>query len=268
MRPRLGTWTALRSFAAADRRTVAGDRVVLLVLAGLPLIAVALRWLAGPGVAWSEARYGFDLTPHLPVVAAFVLALHLPVMVGTVVGLLFLEDRVAGLLPPLAVTPAGTGTLAAYRLATAGLVAAAAVVVGTVIAGTGHLAGAAGVAATAVAGAAVATVPATLLATFGRDRVQGMALVKAMGVPLYAPIAWWYVSGPAGWGFAVLPTGWAARTSWADSAAGAAGAAAVCVAVSVAIVVVLRRRSGTPQRRAGSRPRAGRHPSSRWRCLA
>ncbi len=81
----------------------------------------------------------------------------------------------------------------------------------------------------------VATVPAVVLAGVARDRVQGMALMKAITVPLYLPVAWWFVSGPAGWLFGLVPTGWSARALWAGSAPQSAIAVAGCV-VTVSVL--------------------------------
>lgn len=212
-----GPRPAMRSFARVDARTLVTDRIALLLLAGVPLIALALRWISGPGIEWIRIRYGVDLAPDLPAIAAFVLAIHVPVILGSMAGLLFLEDRDCGLLPAIAVTPAALRTLVLYRMAATMLAAALAVAGGMWVAGIGHPAGGVGVAATAATGAAVATVPAAVLAGVARDRVQGMALMKAITVPLYLPVAWWFVDGPAGWLFALVPTGWSARALWAGT---------------------------------------------------
>ena len=45
-----------------------------------------------------------------------------------------------------------------------------------------------------------------------------MALIKAIAVPLYLPLAWWFVDDPTGWLFTIVPTAWAAQTFWATSA--------------------------------------------------
>jgi hypothetical protein len=247
-RPRLAAFAgagwrrATRSFAVADARTLLGDRLLVLLLAGIPLIAVAVRLASTVGVTWLDDQYGVDASPHLPAVWAFVLVLHIPLMVGTLTGLLFLEDRDAGLLPAVATTRASLATLFAYRLVVTGVVAGVLVAATTLVAGATHPAGWRGLSWTVVAGAVVATVPAALLATLARDRVQGTALMKVMGLPLYAPIAWWFVEAPVGWAFALVPTAWAARTFWATGPLEAAGFAAGAVVTSAVGVALLLRR--------------------------
>ena len=205
------------SFARVDGRALLADRVLILLLLGIPLIALALRAVAGPGVAWAQTQYAVDLGPHLPAITAFVLAIHIPTILGLLVGLLFLEDRDAGLLPTLAVTPAGVGTLIAYRLTALAAAVVVVVPIATLIAGIRHPAGVPGVAALALAGGFVASVPAMLLAAYGRDRAHGMVLTKVITLPLYLPVAWWYVDSPLGWLFGVVPTAFAVRAAWATT---------------------------------------------------
>jgi hypothetical protein len=250
--PRRGRRTAVRSLARVDRRTLLGDRLLLLIAAGVPLLALAVRWVGGPGLAWVEGRYGVDLAGYLPLAWAFVLVLHTPAMFGALTGLLFCEDRDAGLLPAVALTRASLRTLLVYRLGATMAVTALAVVAGLGIAGAEHAAGPSGILATAVVAGAAAVVPALLLATLARDRVQAMALTKVMGIPLYLPLAWWFVDGPAGWVFAVVPTGWAAQALWAGSATQAWAFAAGGLAVTAVLAAALLSRFHRSLVRGGS----------------
>lgn len=231
--------SAIRSFARVDRRTLLDDRLLLLLLAGVPLIAGAVRWFNGSGLAWIHTSYGLDLTDHLPLVWAFVLVVHTPTMFGAVTGLLFLEDRDAGLLPAITATRPSLSVLLAYRLAATALITGAMVAIAIPLAGANHPLGTAGTIATSLAAAAVSTVPAMLLATLAHDRVQGMALMKAISLPLYLPLAWWFIDHPAGWLLASVPTAWAARTFWAGTAATLLGSASGALAMSAALTTAL-----------------------------
>lgn len=237
--PRTGP---LRSFASADRRTLAGDPLLVLMLAGIPLIVGGLGWLVGPGAAFIESRFGLDIAAHLPAIWAFVLLLHVPAMIGSLAGLLFLEDRDAGLLPALAVTPATVRSLFVYRMGLTVLVAAATAVLGSLALGIRHPGGLAGLLAAGSAAGAVASVPAVLMAALPGDRIQGMALMKAMALPLYLPLSWWFAAHPAGWLFLALPTGWTVRSAWAPTAPEAWLFAAGGVLIASGLAAALRRR--------------------------
>jgi hypothetical protein len=235
-----GALAAVRAFARADRRSLLSDGTLIMLALGIPLLAVILRVATGPGLDWAGARFGTDLSPHLPLLWALVLAVHAPVMAGSIAGLLFLEDRDAGLLPLIATTRSGLRTLISYRLAAAAALTAVALVVALPIAGAAHAAGFAGVGVTAVAAAAASLAPAALLASLVRDRVAGIALMKAIGLPLYLPLAWWFVDHPAGWLFAAVPTGWVAQALWAETLGGTvafAMGAMACSAVWTAVAL-------------------------------
>jgi hypothetical protein len=241
-----GPLSAVRSFARTDRRSLLSDGTLVMLALGIPLLALFLRVATVAGLDWAEVRLGMDLTPHLPLVWALVLAVHAPVMAGAIAGMLFLEDRDAGLLPVIATTHSGLRALISYRFAAAAALTGFSLAVALPIAGAAHAAGVAGVLATALAAGAASVVPAALLASLVRDRVAGVALMKAVGVPLYLPLAWWFVDHPAGWFFAAVPTGWVAQALWAETLGGAllfAAGAIICSAVWTAAALAWLRRS-------------------------
>ena len=239
---RFSRWAAVRSFARADHRTLVGDVTLLLLLGSVPLLTGVLRLLATVGVGWAERRYGVPLAHHLPLAAALLLVLHTPVMFGSLTGLLLLEDRDAGLLGPLAATRASLSTLLAYRLAATAVLTTVALAACLPLSGIGHAAGPTGHLAVAVAGGAASVVPAMLLAGVATTRVQGVAVMKAIGLPLYLPLVTWFVSGPTTWLAAPVPTAWVVWAAWADTPAATVGLAVAGIAVSSVIALPLARR--------------------------
>ena len=223
-------WRAVRSFARADRATLLRDPLVLMIVTGVPAVAVVARLISWVGVGWIRDRFGFDVGPYLPVVFGMLLVLHTPLMFGSLVGLLFLEDRDARLLPVLAATRASTVTLIGYRLGA--LVAATAVMlpISFAIAGVSHPAGWIGLLATVVAAGALAPVPALTMAALAPNRAAGMALMKMVGLPFYLPLATWFVGLPLAAVAALLPSSWPLWALWADSAGGSVAAALAGVA--------------------------------------
>lgn len=244
---RFSWWAAVHSFARADRRTLVGDVTLLLLLGSVPLLTGVLRLVATVGIGWAERRYGVPLAHHLPLAAALLLVLHTPVMFGSLTGLLLLEDRDAGLLGPLAATRASLSTLLVYRLAATAVLTTVALAACLPLSGVGHVAGATGHISAAVAGGAVSVVPALLLAGVATTRVQGVAVMKAIGLPLYLPLVTWFVAGPAIWLAAPVPTAWVVWAAWADTPAAAVGLAAAGIVVSSVIALPL---AGRWRRRA------------------
>lgn len=233
---------AIVSFARADRRGLLRDGLLIMMAASLPLVALAGRLIGTAGVTWAHQRHGIDLVPYLPVVWAVLLVVHTPVVFGAVTGLLLLEDRDAGLLPAIATTRASTATLLSYRLAATAIITAAGLAIALPLAGVRHPAGAAGAVAVVIGAAAVSVVPATLMAAVGTNRVHGVAIMKMLGVPLYLPVASFFVDGPLRWAFAPLPSSWLVWSLWTSTPAAAVGFAAAAVGLSALVTAVLWRR--------------------------
>lgn len=236
---------AVRSFARADRRALLRDGLALMVLGGVPLTALAARAFEALGVPWIAARYGVDAVPYLPLVWAFLLVVHPAVMLGSIAGLLFLEERDAALLPALAVTRASLRGLLVYRLGAATVASAAATALGLAIAGARSGGGAAALVAASVASGPVAPVTALLMAAFAANRAQGIAALKMLALPLYLPAALWLADGAARHVLDVVPTAWPVHALWSASGSEAWMDALVGVALSGTIVVALARRFET-----------------------
>ena len=233
---------ALRSFARADRRSLTGDALLLLLAVSVPLVALVARMLGGVGAQWVRQRYGIDLAPHLPLVWALLLVLHTPMVFGALTGLLLLEDRDEHRLPVIAATRSSLATLLGYRLGTTAAATAAALALSLPLAEVTHHAGASGLLGVLLAAAALSAVPALLMAALAGNRVQGMAVMKIIGLPLYLPLASWFLPGAARWIFAPLPSTWTAWALWATTPFRALAATAVSVALTAVVAVPLTRR--------------------------
>ena len=195
---------AWRALMSADARTLAGDRILTLVLAGIPTLVLAL-WL-GEGLLTSQLMDTYGVVLDRRLLWGFVLVAHTPIMVGSVCGLLLAEDRDAGLLPAFAVSNGGIRTLLVYRLSGAVVTTGLAVGLGLVLARFENWVG---VAATA---AAITPVPAMFIAAVARDRGQAVAVMKLMALPFYLPLIAWSV--PHIWALGAVPTWWALRALW------------------------------------------------------
>jgi hypothetical protein len=196
------------SFVRADLRAITRDSILVPIVLSPLLLGVVLRFGYPPLSAWLARTHDVDLTPYRPVIALLAVVLHVPVIAGMVGALLVLDDRDSGALDVIRVSPLGTRRYLTYRLGlistfTAGGLAVAAPLSGLVPAS----------AWTAVV-LAVPVGPLFALATLAvaGSRVEGIAAVKALGIPAYAPLAAWWLTGPAGWLLVPLPGYWVVRT--------------------------------------------------------
>src|SRR6185437_10904524 len=119
---------------------------------------------------------------------------------GMTGALIVLDDLEGGTLTVVRTSPLGVSRYLGYRLAAVTLLSAAGLAVAAPLSGM--------VPATA-AGALLLAVPLGPLVTLAtlvvaRSRVQGAAADKALALPVYLPIAAWWLTGPAGWLLAPL----------------------------------------------------------------
>lgn len=208
---------ALRTFralGAIDTGSVVADPM-LRWMAVIPLmVALAVRGLLPLAVARVGELAGVDLSWLVAPMSAYTVVGIAPLIAGSVVGFLLLDQRDDRTLLALRVTPLPLGAYVAYRLAAP--TAAAFLVTLAALALAGGLGLGPGAAAlAALASAPLAPLAAVALAAFARNKVEGMALMKAASLVLMAPLAAIFL-GP-GWALALaaLPTTWVARAVWA-----------------------------------------------------
>jgi fluoroquinolone transport system permease protein len=191
------------ALARADARALVRDPMLRAMLIA-PLGLLGLLQVGVPLVeGWLGASYGIDLAPHRAIVVAFLVAVTLPLLFGAFAGLLLLEDRESGVLPAIAVSPAGVRSYLVVRCGWAA--------VATAVATGGALAIEPAIdplhailAGTLAAGSAA--VVALLVGGLATDRLEGMAVTKAMMLPLAASVLVWPLGTSRGWPLAVLPT--------------------------------------------------------------
>jgi fluoroquinolone transport system permease protein len=222
------------------------DPMLVLIVVSPLLLALAARSGYPPLRDWLARAHEFDLDPYRPVLLGVVVVVHVPVAFGMAGALRVLDDVDDRVLMAIRVSPL---TLPRYLRRRAGLVTAAALV-GLVVAVplSGLLPPAGWPAALPAMLPASLLAPLTMLAALAvaGNKVEGVAVLKLLGLPLYAPVAGWWLTGPAGWPFAVLPSWWVLRSLWTGSPA----LAAAGLAVTLALLVPLTRRTVTVLRRA------------------
>jgi fluoroquinolone transport system permease protein len=196
----------------ADLRNITRDTMLALVALSPLLLALALRLGYPPLAGWLHRTRGVELAPYAPVLALLAVAVHVPVSYGMTGALIVLEDRESGTLAVVRTSPLGLPRYLAYRLAAVALLSAAGVAVAAPLSG---------LVPASAAGALLLAVPLGPLVTVAtlavaRTRVQGAAAEKLLALPAYLPLAAWWLTGPAGWLLAPLPTYWVAR-SWSGA---------------------------------------------------
>jgi fluoroquinolone transport system permease protein len=182
----------------------------LLVL--VPLFALAVRFVV-PGVTvWLEAELGFDLVPYYALITSF-MGMVAGGLVGTVIGFLLLDQRDDETLPALLVTPMSLGDYLAYRLTAPTLVAMPLAAVAYWIAALVPIS-AAQVVACALTAAPLAVLYALFIGSMAANKVQGLALVKGIGILQVPALIAWFVPWPWHELAGIVPHYWPLKVFW------------------------------------------------------
>jgi fluoroquinolone transport system permease protein len=232
--------TALGALLRGDVRNVARDPLLFLCLA-LPLAnGLLLRW----GFPWLADR--FDLWSHAGFAVGFTLV-QCPLLVGVVAGFMLLDERDEGVLAAISVTPLGRTRFLAYRVTLPAIACIPLILLSVEIADLGSPPRLLLVAAALLA-AAEAPMATLLLAAFAHNKVEGLALAKAAGLAVIAPLAALVAPTPWQWAAGVVPLYWPAKLftlsdALAAGSLGYAGAGIVVHALWIAFLLSAFRRT-------------------------
>ena len=171
----------------ADIRMVARDPLLAIMPFAPLLAATAMRLIVPPIAGFLLSRLGFDLMAWAGLVRGIII-LFPGMFYGMVAGFLLLDDRDDGIAAYWSVTPVRRS---GYLLARLGLFSLAAVPTGLVCAlilGLAPLRLADDL-VMAVLGALQVPIYSLFLAAFAANKVEGLSIVKALGILNMAPLA-------------------------------------------------------------------------------
>lgn len=180
----------------------------------IPLLLALLARIIVPAVqSWLLRDYGFDLTPYYPVLMSYFFILSTPVVFGTVIGFLLLDERDDQTLTALQITPLTLNRYLVYRL---GMPIGLSFGIGLFVFPLFNLIDIplTQLSIILVIAALEAPIFALFLATFAENKVAGFALMKGAGAILVLPVVAYFV--PSNWAYlaGIIPTYWPMKVFW------------------------------------------------------
>jgi fluoroquinolone transport system permease protein len=227
---------AVRALGAADAASIWRDpllRGMIVVPLGL---ALAARALSAEAVGRLAALVGPEAAARYPQFVGYVLLLLPAAICGMVIGVLLLDQRDERTLLALRVTPLPAWGYLAYRLALPMALSVTMTAIGLPLSGAAALTPATLLAV--VAAAPLGPAMALFLAAFGENKVQGLALQKALGVLLVLPALAEFLPAPWPLLAAALPTYWPAL-ALREAAEGVVRPDALLVAMGYQLVLLI-----------------------------
>lgn len=212
--------TAL-AFGRGDLINVRRDPMFRFLLVA-PLVYVALvRFALPPVTGMLDENVGFNLTPYHPLILSLFLVLGPTMILSALGGLLLIEEKDAGTLAALRVTPVPVSAFATYRGIAFGGAILAYVVVTMFLSGYVEARMLAAVLAAGLCAAALGATIMVLMALVSANKLEGIAVIRALGLLVTAlPILPWFVPTPGEYAFGVLPAYWPAKIYWVAAEGG------------------------------------------------
>lgn len=209
---------AMAAFGRNDLKSIRRDTILSGVVFGPFFYAMAM-WLLPALTRMLQRQYGFDLTPyHTLIISMFVIVGPVAVL-GALCGLMLLDDKDQHTLAALRVTPIPPLSYPLYR--TAMIIGVTTVSIVAALALTRQVPARLVLQAIPIGlvcgcGAAVVGL---LMAAIAGNKVEGLAVIRAIGVLLFGlPIIPWWIDSPAQILFGLLPTYWPAKAFWLAAA--------------------------------------------------
>jgi fluoroquinolone transport system permease protein len=239
-----------RALGPVDARSVARDSMLRWLLLLVPVFALGVRFGVPGLAAWLQGELGFDLVPYYTLLMSFV-GMMAAALVGTVIGFLLLDQRDDQTLPALLVTPMSLADYLGYRLAAPTLLAIPLSLAAYGIAGLMPVS-AAQVIASALTAAPLSILYALFIGSVAANKVQGLALVKGVGILWVPAVIAWFVPWPWQELAGVVPHYWPLAVFWefeAGRALSGWGHAAIGIGYQGALIGLFARRLARVTRR-------------------
>jgi fluoroquinolone transport system permease protein len=198
--------------APNDLRLIWRDGFLLMIMLVLPLACLGFRWLI-PYLTGVVAEW-VDLELYYGLIMAFFLIGQQPILMGAVVGILFVEERDEGTLLALRATPLSLEGFLGYRLLAAMGLSVVLTSIGVPLAGLVSVSLLELLSAAAVASLAVPLVALTY-AVYMQNKVQAVTAIKLMQNWAAVPALLYFVPTPWQWiGSVPAPLYYPIRLFW------------------------------------------------------
>lgn len=206
---------AVQALGRGDFKNIRRDSMLQFLLIYPLILGALLRWL----VPWAtEGLKGtFDLVPYYLLLTSFFGLMVLPQLAGFLVGFLLLDERDFDTLTALMVTPLSMRTYALYRAVTPTVICIVGILVLVPFIGLEAIPPDQ-LLPLAIAASLLGPIFALLLAALARNKVEGLAVMKALGIFLLIPFVAWWVPEPWQWLLGIFPTFWPIKRYWLAAA--------------------------------------------------
>jgi fluoroquinolone transport system permease protein len=199
-----------------DLKQLKGDPMLLISLI-IPFILWILMFLVYPIVEHLVInQWNLDISPYYPQAGIFLLML-IPMMMGMVYGFILLDERDAGVITAISVTPTGKAGYLVLRMGIPMVLSFVLIMLYLILL---RLTGSLDLLQLILISMVISgqsLILLLILGAFADNKVMGMAITKGSGLLLIGPLLDYSLPAPYNWLGAFSPLFWASRTLLAET---------------------------------------------------
>jgi len=201
-------------FALTDFKNIRRDSLLAFMLAVPWLLVVVFRLVLPPVRNWLAATYQIALEPYYPLILSMLIILQLPFLFGVVYGFLILDEKDEHILMALQVTPVTISGYVRYRITAALIFSLVYVMLILAATGMADLPQLAAFSPAVFLGGLLSVLLMLFLIVFAGNKVEGLALMKGMGILMMGPLAAFFMESKWQILLGILPSYWPAKVFW------------------------------------------------------
>lgn len=224
------------ALSLGDLRNIGRDLILSISLFAPLLLTALLRFVIPVVNQYLLLNFDFNLTPHYPFILSFTLLLT-PLLVGTATGFLILEEKDENLLRYFTITPLSKDGYLSYRLLSPMVLSTLlsfVILYFTNLIKINH----ALTIPIVIMAALEAPLMALILGTFAENKVEGLAISKAMGLFFAAPAVGYFISASWRWMAGIIAPFWVTEAFLHSSAFSLAYIRAIIIGIVLHLVCI------------------------------
>lgn len=201
-----------------DLKQLKGDPMLILSMM-VPFILWALMYLVFPVLDQAVLKqWNLDISPYYRQAGVFFLML-IPMMMGMVYGFILLDERDAGVITAISVTPTGKSGYLVLRMGIPMIISFILIMLYLILLGLTGSMNLFQLILVSMVISGQALIVLLLLGAYADNKVMGMAITKGSGLLLIGPLLDYGAPTPFNWTGAFSPLFWASRSLLADTPA-------------------------------------------------
>ncbi len=197
-----------------DLKSIQRDSLLLGVILTPWLLVISVRLLIPSLTQWLGDTYNFDLTLYYGLVLSLLFLINIPILMGSLMGFLLLDERDSQTLTALRVTPLSLQQYMLYRILSASLIGTLYILICMPLTGLFPFHQLLSLVPISLVASLLSPIIGLLLLTIASNKVEGLAVAKGFGLFVLGPLVGYFTNAHWEVILGLIPTYWTAQSFW------------------------------------------------------